>query len=298
MNLASMLLGVLACCSVCTTFAQDKQHFHVSQDGDESKINLTVNASSVMCKINSTYNFSPVNVYGYPKQEGFNPIKYDQTRRQVRNVELDFGEGSNKAVSSSLSSKVFYSKKATPETPWHVYLSRNTVFNLNLKYGMGSAEVDLSDMAVEKLKISTGSANVKVGYQKGLPNKMQMDTLHATVDMGTLHIEKLNLSNAREVIADVGFGNLLMHFTENCKYGSHINARVGAGTLEIMLDDTDIPIIIRINDSPLCGVKMPKAFKEVEPDTFVNDSYQAGAPQLLSFDVSVAMGNVIFKTKE
>lgn len=293
-----MLVGVLACCSVCASYAQEKQHFHVGQEGDEKKINLTVNASSVLCKINSTYNFNPVNVYGYPKQASFNPIKYDQTKRKVRNIEVDFCEDAYKGVSSSLSSKVFYSKRSAPEMPWNVYLSRDAVFDLNLKYGMGSAEVDLSDMAVEKLKISTGSADVKVGYQNGLPNKMQMDTLHATVDMGTLQIDNLNLSNAKEVIADVGFGNLLMHFTENCKFGSNISARVGAGTLEVLLDDAEIPVIIRINDSPLCGVEMPKAYKEIQPDTFVNESYRADAGHLLSFDVSVAMGNVIFKTKE
>jgi len=298
MKVKSLIAVVLACCSVSTGYAQEKKHFHLSQDGDKKKINLTVNASSVLCKINSTYNFNPVNIYGYPKHATFNPVKYDQVQGKVRNIEIDFCEDPNKGVSSSLSSKVFYSTRTSSESPWHMYLSRDAVFDLNLRYGMGSAAVDLSDMAVEKLKISTGSANVKVGYQNGLPNKTQMDTLHATVDLGTLQIDNLNLSNAREVIADVGFGNLLMQFSEDCKYSSNISASVGAGTLEVLLDDSATPVIIRISESPLCGIKMPNAFEEIEPNTFINDSYRADVENLLSFDVSVAMGNVIFKTKE
>lgn len=298
MKVKSLIAVVLACCLVSMSYAQEKKHFHLSQDGDEKKINLTVNASSVLCKINSTYNFNPVNIYGYPKHTTFNPVKYDQVQGRVRHIEVDFSEDPNKGVSSSLSSKVFYSTRSSSETPWHMYLSRDAVFDLNLKYGMGSAVVDLSDMAVEKLKISTGSADVKVGYHNGLPNKTQMDTLYATVDLGTLHIDKLNLSNARKVIADVGFGNLLLHFTEECKYSSNISASVGAGTLEILLDDPATPVIVRINDSFLCGIKMPDAFKEIEPNTFVNKSYRADVENLLSFDVNVAMGNVIFKIKE
>lgn len=294
----SLMALFWACCTVVAGQAQDKKYFHITQDGDAMKINLTVNASSVLCKINSTYNFNPVNIYGYPKRTSFSPVKYDHVRGKVRNIEVDFSEEPGKGISSSLSSKVFYNNQSTSEMPWHMYLSRDAIFDLNLKYGMGSAVVDLSDMAVEKLKISTGSADVKVGYHNGLPNKTQMDTLYATVDMGTLQIDRLDLSNAREVIADVGFGNLLMLFTEKCKYSSNINASVGAGRLEVLLADPSTPVIIRINDSFLCGVKMPNAFKEIEPDTFVNSSYQANAENLLSFDVSVAMGNVIFKIKE
>src|SRR5690606_22716354 len=210
MKVKSLIVVVLACCSVTAGYAQEKKHYHLSQHGKEKKIHLTVNASSVLCKINSTYNFNPVNIYGYPKNATFNPVKYDQVQGKVRNIEIDFGEDPAKGVSSSLSSKVFYSARSSSESPWHMYLSRDAVFDLNLKYGMGQAAVDLSDMAVEKLKISTGSADVSVRYHEGLPNKTQMDTLHATVDLGTLQIDNLNLSNAREVIADVGFGNLLM----------------------------------------------------------------------------------------
>lgn len=298
MKVTSLIVGVFACCTVSAGFAQEKKHFHVSHDGDSKRIKLTVNASSVLCKINSTFNYNPINIYGYPKHVTFSPVKYDQVQNNVRNVEIDFSEEPGKGVSSSLSSKVFYSNRSVSETPWHMYLSRDDVFDLNLKYGMGKAVVDLSAMAVEKLKISTGSADVKVGYRENLPNKMIMDTLHATVDLGTLEIDKLNLSNAKEVIADVGFGNLLMNFVGNCKYSSNISASVGAGTLEVLFDNSSTPVIIRINDSPLCRITMPDTFQEIEPDTFVNNSYQANIENLLSFDVSVAMGNVVFKTKE
>ncbi|MEQ9441817.1 MAG: hypothetical protein RIG62_22445, partial [Cyclobacteriaceae bacterium] len=166
----------------------------------------------------------------------------------------------------------------------------------SLNYGMGSSTVDLSGLAVGKLKVKTGSATIKIGYTANTPNEVAMDTFYTKVDLGVLELDHLNLSRAREVIADVGFGKLTMHFSDNLTQQSQVKASIGAGSLMVKFDDMENPIIIRVNDSPLCRVKMPKSFRKIQQNTFVNKFYQENAENLLSFDIDVSVGNVEFKT--
>ncbi len=291
-----MTLGGCLIATFCN--AQDKKHYHVEQKENRKKINLSVNAASVNCKIKSTYNHYPVNIYGYPDNSNFLPIKQDLEKDNIRYIEVAFDQDGTQGLSSSLSQKVFYSSSPNQKSPWLLYLARDAVFDLNLNYGMGDAEVDLSDLAIEKLKINTGKADVKLSYDTKLANKTIMDTLYAKVDLGTLEINKLDLANAKEVIAEVGFGKLTMLFTDECKTNCHITASVGAGNLEVLFDNSETAVIITIDDTPLCRIKMPRSFKEIRPNTFVNKAYRNNASKLLSFDVNLGMGKVVFATTE
>lgn len=294
----SVFLIVITLLGVIESNGQTKKHYHAGAVENQNKITLTLNAPAVSCKINPTYSLHAVNIFGYPENKDFNPIAEDHLSGEARSITLNFEENLNESLSTSLSAKVLNRWSESPEKPWYIYLSRNTPFDLELNYGMGSSSVDLSDLAVEKFKINTGSAEIRVGFDGNMPNKVRMDTLLAKVDLGVLELDKLNLSRAQEVIAQIGFGKLYMHLTDQCKERSNITASVGAGTMEVIFDNMDIPVIIHINNSPLCRIKMLKAFKEIEPETFVNDAYHPDANNLLSFNIDVAMGNVIFKVNK
>ncbi|MFP4092303.1 MAG: hypothetical protein ACLFUB_08575 [Cyclobacteriaceae bacterium] len=278
-------------------YAQTKKHYHVLPVDEQQPVRLELNASSVSCMINSTHNMHAVSIYGFPENKNFDPIKTNIVKRNYRLVELDFAEEQDN-FTSSISGKVFSRLNDEVEKPWHIYLSRNIPFSLNLRYGMGNSTVDLSGLAVDAFKINTGSADIRAGYFAGVPNKVQMDTFIAKVDLGVLELEQLNLSHARNVIADVGFGKLLMHYAEKSGSSSHVKASVGAGSMEVVIDDSEIPVIVHINQSLLCKISMLKYFEEVRPNVFVNKSYEEGAESLITFDIDVAMGNVTFRIVE
>jgi hypothetical protein len=179
---------------------------------------------------------------------------------------------------------------------WHVYLSKKKPIDLNLRYGMGNAFVDLSGLSVEKLNIATGSADVNIGYVSGQYNQIEMDTFCIKVDLGTLEARQVSLSNARNIIADVGFGSLYLDFTEKSLVKSVVNATVGAGNLVVTANESVNPMIIYIQNSPLCRVKIPKGFKEIRENVFVNKQYDQDAENLITFNIDVTMGNIIFKT--
>lgn len=294
----SLLLVIITLLGITESRGQAKQHYHAGMAENQKKVILQLNASSVSCRISPTYSMYAVNVFGYPRDTDFSPVIKDQLVSDKRYIHLNLEEDKAESFSSSLSARVFDQWNERREKPWYVFLSRNAPLELQLTYGMGSASVDLSGLSVEKFKVNTGSAEIRVSFDGNVPNKVSMDTLLAKVDMGVLELDKLNMARAQEIIADVGFGKLYMYLSEECQEKSNIKASVGAGTMEVTFENMDIPVIIHVNNSPLCRVKMLKSFREIKPETFVNPAYKADAHNLLTFDVDVSMGNVIFKIKE
>src|SRR5205085_1338606 len=118
---------------------------------------------------------------------------------------------------------------------------------LDLDYGLGNANVDLAGLSVSKLKINTGSADVNVSYSTGEANKVDMDTFYIKVDMGSLTARQLNLTRSKYVLADVGFGNMLLDFSDKPSMGHKIKGSVGAGNLIIYLPSNEVPVLVKIS---------------------------------------------------
>ena len=128
-------------------------------------------------------------------------------------------------------------------------------------------------------------------------NLTNMDTLFVSVELGDLEIEKLNLARAKNILAEVGIGKLVMDFNESPVVGSDIWARVGAGSLYINLPKEEMPMIIRMKGTSYNKFKLPKGFEQIRENVFVNASYDAEAENLVTFNIDLSMGNVIFKSE-
>lgn len=175
-----------------------------------------------------------------------------------------------------------------------MYLSDTKPYFLELDYGVGNAHVDLSGLAIKKLKINTGSADVNLGYSS-LENLVDMDTLSVKVDLGSINVSNLNLSRAKYMKADVGFGNMMLDFSNSPLVSNVIEGSVGAGNLIIVLPSSKIPVLVRINDSWLCSVKIPESMKKISANTFANAAYSKDARNSLVFNLDVSMGSIIFR---
>ena len=77
------------------------------------------------------------------------------------------------------------------------------------------------------------------------------------VDLGSVNVKNLNLSSTRFVMADVGFGNMTLDFSNKPLVSNKIKGSVGAGNLTIILPKNDTPVLVKIQDSWLCSVKVP-----------------------------------------
>lgn len=285
--LISILLPVIS-----SVHGQVKK-FYTLENGDFDKVNIILKATSNSCCIKPTVNPHLVNVFGF--ENNAEPVIYSNNVDSDRTEELVINlNNSSRENKISLSDK-FFKTNSTTDNHWDLYLSREKPMKLLLSYAIGDASVDLSNLPIERLKINTGSANVNVSYLEGRSNLVAMDTFYVKVDLGSLTVNKVNHSRAQTVIADVNFGALLMDYSDLIDIPSHVFASVGAGTLVIGLPSSiDMPVIINIHNSPLCHVKLPKDFKKKESHVYINDSYFENAPNLLSFDLDVAVGQIKF----
>jgi hypothetical protein len=292
----SRILGVLftVVFPVSCLLGQSEKNFRIEKSGEFENVFFNFSATSGTCYIRPTNNPYPVSIYG-KTHDGIEPTMKERQENRDLSVWADMSGGvQNNLLARTISYKMLKSSEE-PENLWKVYLSKDYNFNLNLNYAIGEAYIDLTQMSVSSLKINTGSADVKVSYQEGRSNKVEMDTFRVKVDLGTLKIDKVDHARAKDIIAEVGFGNLSLHFSEKCQQSSNIRASVGAGSLEVFLPDTKMGVIIHIRNSPLCHVKLAKNYHEIQPYVYVNEHYVEDMQEMLSFDIDVAMGSIAFK---
>jgi len=278
-----------------TTYGQNKKYITVKNDHSVDRIILSLKGSSGKYYINPSHTPHPIGLYGDARNDHCVPVHEVEHRENDKHVEIAFKEIHESGMGGKLSKLLFGGSSSEDAYDYYnLYLSHLQPFVLNLNYAVGEAHVDLSGLSVEKLNIQTGNASVYVDYQRGNPNKIFMDTLNVKVDMGDLSINRLDLSKARQVFADIGFGNLSLNFSEQVTTRSNINAKLAAGSLEVVLPSADTPVVVRIHNSPLCRVNLSSEFTQIRDNVFANRPDAEFAENALSFDIDVGMGSIKF----
>lgn len=275
-------------------FAQLSKFYTIKESSEFDTVDFYLKATATNCLLKQAEaDNNPLTIYGNPDLEKINPSFASKVKNNTCYAKLALDEYNSSGFGDSFSMAVSRSEKDNDF--WKVNLGENKIYRLNLIYGFGNADVNLTGSSVQRLKIKSGSADIVVGYDDGNINPIQMDTFYVKADFGSIVAKRMELARAKNVITKIGFGNVLLDFEREMSEKCQVDASVGAGNLEILLPKDGTPVIIHIRDSPLCAVKIAKGFEEVEKNVFVNMSYSADAENLLSFDVDVALGMVRFR---
>jgi hypothetical protein len=289
----SFWLTVWGVAIVGMAWGQMKRQFTVENSQACKTVDLQLKANSGDCYIKAGHTSEILNIFSNQDQSSY----AHQFRKEVINnsckLSLAFENNDGHSIGRTISTRMFGEEKA-PNKIWKMYLSDSKPYYLQLDYGIGNAHVDLSGLAIKQLKINTGSADVNIGYSS-LENQIDMDTLSVRVDLGSLNVQNLNLSRTRYTRADVGFGNMTLDFSSTPLVSNRIEGSVGAGNLTILLPSERTPVLVRINDSWLCSVKLPASLKKISANTFANAAYSENAEHALVFNLDVSMGNIIFR---
>jgi hypothetical protein len=282
---------------VMTAVGQIKKQFTVEDAPSCENIKLSLKANSGNCYIKPSSETHILNVFSNQNENSYSHNFRKEIKGKTCDVLLNLEETHSEGIGQTISTRFFSaSEKPASDKIWKMYLTESKPYNLELNYGIGSAHIDLSGLAVKKLKINTASADVVVGYFSSLQNQVEMDTLTVKVEVGSLNVRNLNLSRTRNVVADVGFGNMSLDFSNRPLIGSRVKGSVGAGNLTILLPaDLDVPVLVKIEDSWLCSVKMPSSLKKISEHSFANSAYSKDSKNVLVFDLDVSLGNIIFK---
>ncbi|WP_420577025.1 hypothetical protein [Ekhidna sp.] len=289
-----VLMAGIALLTSQSALAQLKKFYTIKESAEFDTVDFYLKATATNCLLKQAdADNNPLTIYGNPDLDKINPTFASKVKNGTCKAKLVLDEYNSSGFGDSFSMAVSRSDKDNDF--WKVNLNKSEIYRLNLIYGFGNADVNLTGSSVQRMKIKSGSADIVVGYDDGNMNPIQMDTFFVKADFGSIVAKRMDLARAKNVITKIGFGNVLLDFDSEMKERCSIDASVGAGNLEILLPRDGTPIIIEIRDSPLCAVKLADGFEEVEKNVFVNMSYDANAENLLSFNVDVALGMVRFK---
>jgi hypothetical protein len=278
---------------------QIKKQFTVEDVQSCQNILLCVKANSGNCYIKPSQNAEILGVFSNQTETSYAHNFQKELKGKTCEVHLNLEENQGEGLSQSISTRLFgSSEKASSDKIWKMYLTNAKPYYLELNYGVGNANVDLSGLAIKKLKINTGSADVSVGYSSSLENQIDMDTFFVKVDLGSINVKNMNLSRTHFVMADVGFGNMTLDFSNKPLVSNKIKGSVGAGNLIILLPNNETPVLVKIHDSWLCSVTMPAGLKKIAENTFANAIYTKDAKNALTFDLDVSMGSITFKESD
>jgi len=277
---------------------QVKKQFSIEEKEKCDKVELCIKAKTGNCYIRPSQNAEILNVYSNQDLANYAHTVTNVVKNKICMVNLALKQEANRGVGEKISYQVMGSEEASvTDKFWKIYLTDNKPYSLDLTYGLGSANVDLSGLSIQKLKIKTGSADVNVGYAQGLENKVDMDTFYVKVDMGSLTVKNINLSRSKMVLAEVGFGNILLDFSDKPLVGCQVFGSVAAGNMTILIPGNDVPVLVKISESWLCSVNLTNGLKKIGPNTFANSSYKKNPKNPITFDLDVSMGQILFKEK-
>ncbi|MCW5910135.1 MAG: hypothetical protein KIT62_03625 [Cyclobacteriaceae bacterium] len=277
--------------------AQIKKQFSVENSSQCGEVYLKLRAKTGNCFIRPSQNQDILNIYSNQNLEEYTHSFSNEIKGNTCTVKLSLQQDSNHGVGQKISYKMFGSEGVPSDKFWKVYLTETTPYTLDLDYGLGNANIDLSGLSVKKLRINTASADVNISYSTGIENKIDMDTFFVKVDMGSLNARQLNLAKSKVVVADVGFGNMFLDFSARPTVRNRVVGSVGAGNLVIQLPDADVPVVVTINESWLCSISLSNSLKKIAPNKYANAAYTKDGKDALVFDLDVSMGKIVFREK-
>lgn len=277
------------------SFAQLKKQFSIENSSECEEVHLTLKAKTGNCYIRPSQNNDILNVFSNQDLEEYGHNFSNEVVNRKCQVKLQFHQYQTDGVGHKISYQVLGANSANTDKFWKVYLTEFKPYQLNLDFGLGNANVDLSGLSVKKFKINTGSADVNIAYGSGVENRVTMDTFLVKVDVGSVTVKQLHLAKSQIILAEVGFGNLSLDFSGKPLVNNQVKCSVGAGNLVIALPDQQIPLLVKVSDSWLCSIQLSKSLKKIGDNKYANAAYAQASKNALTFDLDVSMGKIIFK---
>ena len=231
----------------------------------------------------------PVSIHGHLLQANILPdfrsssLKNGLTASLVhKNIESD-------NLGKSITTKLFSTSNGFDHT-WDVGLSSGYRYDLEFNLGMGTADFDLSQLAISTLKIKSASADVSIHNSSTASNLIGMDTLLVTLNMGIVDLSQAQQVQAKKVIIEVNYGEINLNYGLGQTSKGQVIAAVGGGSIYLKLPPESNPVKIRMITTPLCRTTVPDYLRAIGEDVFVTKGYAASDPRLLEFILDVGVG--------
>jgi len=179
----------------------------------------------------------------------------------------------------------------TDDTRWDISLSRNYTWDIEFDMGVTDAEIDLSGLPIDILKLDHGVSECRVVFTE--PNPIEMRRLAVDAGVGDLELAGLGYANAEDMYFDGGTGDFTLDFAGQTEGFRTARVDVGVGSVAIELP-RGLPVRIEAEEGWLNSVTVPKRhFDEVDDDVYETKNYEEAAYGLeIRLDIGIGSAKI------
>lgn len=116
---------------------------------------------------------------------------------------------------------------------WTLWFSEGVPLDLRLDVGASSGEIELGGLAIENLDLTTGAADLRLGFDK--PNPERLSSLHIYSGAAKLELHELGNANLDELTFDGGLGTYLFDFGGEWQRSANVRILAGASQVTLRL---------------------------------------------------------------
>jgi hypothetical protein len=174
-----------------------------------------------------------------------------------------------------------------------ITLGGTVPISFELELGAGNGDIDLTDLQVKDVKISTGASSVTMKCSK--PNSISADDV--TIESGVSKFTATNLSNLnfRNLKFSGGVGSYKLDFDGRLRQSTEVQIEVGLGSIDVYVPK-NIPAKLVYDDNWLSSFKLDDDFEKTRSGVYETDDFQ-NASKRLTIRLESGLGSVRVKRR-
>jgi len=201
--------------------------------------------------------------------------------------EID-GETLKVTVGQGLGSQIPLGKHDEYANTWDIELARTVPLDLGVDMATGTANLDLTGLALDKLSVTSGSTDLSVAF--GLLNPQPLGSLKLTTGTGTVVATGLGNANFDTLSVLGGTGKVDLDFSGSYHRSALAEIKAGAGAVTVRVPASlgarvTVTGIVPVGKVDLVG------FSEAGEDVYVNAAY-GEAPLTLTVKIATGVGSI------
>lgn len=271
--------------------AQFVKEYRVSENQAIERVNLTFSSYKSQTQLKRNPSRDPIYLHAHLLHANILPDFRSEISKKTLSASLVHKNIESDNLGKSITTKLFSSGAGVDHT-WDIGLATNYAYDLGFNLGMGTADFDLSQLAISTFKIKSASADVHLHYKNNSPNLVVMDTLLVTLNMGTVEMDQANLAQAKKIIIEVNYGQISLTYGAGLPAKGQVIAAVVGGSVYLKLPPATYPVKIRMKTTPLCRTSLPDYLLALDDDTYITKGYSPTDPKLLEFILDVSVGAI------
>jgi hypothetical protein len=180
-----------------------------------------------------------------------------------------------------------FSKRDLITETWKLSFSRDALLQLNLEFGLGSANLDLGGMWIESFVFASGLSDVELDFST--PVRAEVKYIELATGLGSMHVDHLLNAKPMQLGFAGGMGSTTLSLTGEKFRDCDLTLAIGMGSLQLQLLK-GYGVKVKHNDSFLATHNFPGLLK-IDEDLWSTPDWDEDAGNLV-VDLSVGMGSV------